>query len=330
MTESDISWTKTGREAAAIGFLLIDDFALLSFASVSEPFRAANRLAGETLYGWRHLSLDGSPVRASNGSLLNVEGAVEREGPFDLILVCAGGNPATFADQPAFAPLRRLAAQGTIIGGVSAGPFVLARAGLLDGYRCTVHWEHRAAFLEAFPRAILERGLFTIDRNRVTCAGGTAGLDLAIHLIRAAHGARLAQQVSDWFIRTEDRGAERAQRASIVERYGLHHKGLNEVLAAMETHSSEPLALAELARMAGRSPRQLERLFRDRLGTSPGAHYVRIRLELARRLLAESDLSITEVAIASGFLAPAHFSRAFRRLYGSAPGAWRRALRSGS
>ncbi|RYE55009.1 MAG: AraC family transcriptional regulator, partial [Hyphomicrobiales bacterium] len=158
-----------------VAFLLIEDFALMSYASVIEPFRAANRLSGQPLYEWYHMSVDGQPVRPSTGITMHVDGAIDGNLEIDMILVCAGANPATFDHRPTFAALRKLSARGITIGGVSGGAFLLARAGLLDGYRCTIHWEHEPAFLETFPNLDFVRGLFVIDRRRITCAGGTAG-----------------------------------------------------------------------------------------------------------------------------------------------------------
>jgi transcriptional regulator GlxA family with amidase domain len=194
-----------------VGFLLIEDFALMSYASVIEPFRTANLLSGRRLYEWRHYSVDGQSVHPSTGVMMQVDGAIDGGLDIDMILVCAGGNPAVFAHRGAFAALRRLGARGIIIGGVSGGAFLLARAGVLEGYRCTIHWEHEPAFVETFPDMAFERGLFVIDRKRITCAGGTAGLDLVTELIADAHGPELAQRVGDWHIRTQKRSASRAR-----------------------------------------------------------------------------------------------------------------------
>jgi transcriptional regulator GlxA family with amidase domain len=149
-----------------IGYLLVDGFALMSYASVAEPFRAANVLSGRTLYEWKHISVRGAFVRASNGAKVRADAQIGDALALDLLLVCAGGNPATFRDKRTFARLRYLASRGVRIGGVSGGPYLLARAGLLDGYQCTIHWEHRPAFTEAFPQLDVHHGLYVIDRDR--------------------------------------------------------------------------------------------------------------------------------------------------------------------
>lgn len=303
-----------------VAFLLIDDFALMSYASVIEPFRAANRLSGRELYKWRHYSVDGNAARPSTGVTMQVDGVIDGNLDIDIIFVCAGGNPALFDNRSTFTALRRLSARGVIIGGVSGGAFLLARAGLLDKHRCTIHWEHEPAFVETFPDLAFERGLFVNDRTRITCAGGTAGLDLVTELIADAHGVELAQLVSDWYIRTQKRPAQGAQRSSIRQRYRVSHPGLVAALEAMEANVEEPLPRDALASTAGLSLRQLERLFKVQMRMTIGEHYLRLRLDEAMRLLRETDLSRTMIAVACGFTSTNHFSRSFRQRFAMSPG----------
>ena len=314
--------------ATTIGFLLIDDFALMSYASVIEPFRAANQLSGRSLYAWRHFSIDGGPARGSNGVDIVVDGVLGRTEPLDILMVCAGGNPSAFRHRATLIRLRQAAARGVTIGGISGGPFILARAGLLDGYRATIHWEHAHAFAEAFPTLDLDHGLYVIDGRRLTCAGGIAGLDLAIELIGAAHGAALATRVGEWYIRTQQREGGGAQRSSIGRRYGVSHTGLIASLAAMEASTAEPLSRDALALSAGVSVRQLERLFVSHLGRTIGQEYMRQRLDAAMRLLRESDLGRIEIAVACGFVDAGHFSRAFRSRFGITPSRARQGARA--
>lgn len=319
--EMTISDNRAGAsaETTRIGFLLIDGFALMSYASLVEPFRAANTLSGTTLYSWRNFSVDGGPARASSGLDVVVDGVLGRAEPVDLLFVCAGGNPAGFDDAATLGRLRQAAVRGARIGGVSGGPYVLARAGLLDGYRCTIHWEHETAFKEAFPAIHVERGLYVIDGQRLSCAGGIAGLDLAIDLIGTAHGPGLAAKVGEWYIRTHARPAGGAQRPSVAARYGLSHRGLLASLTAMQDNVSEPLRREDLARIASVSVRQLERLFAAHVGRTVGQEYLRLRLEAAMHLLRETALPRVEVAVACGFADVSHFSRAFRRRYEMTP-----------
>lgn len=311
-----------------VGFLLIDNFALLSYASVIEPFRAANLLSGRPLYEWRHYSVDGQPARPSTGVTMQVDGAIDGELDIDMILVCAGGNPTVFHHRGTFAALRRLGARGITIGGISGGPFLLARAGVLEGHRCTIHWEHEPAFVETFPNLAFERCLYVIDRKRITCAGGADGMDMVTELIANSHGPELAQRVGDWHIRTQRLSGESAQRASVSQRYRVSHSGLARALEAMEDNKEEPLDRDALAAIAGVSIRQLERLFQSQMRTTLREHYLRVRLDEARRLLRETNLSRAMVTVACGFTSTTHFSRCFRQRFAMSPGEARAATRS--
>jgi transcriptional regulator GlxA family with amidase domain len=304
----------------SVAFLLIPGFALMSYASAVEPLRAANQLAGSSLYRWSHLSPGGSPAVASNGAAVLPDLTFDSDvTDFDLVLVCAGGNPATFRDRATFAWLRRLARQGVVIGGLSGGPFVIAKAGLLDGRRCTLHWEHIPAFREAFPTVRVTGSLFELDGNRFTCAGGIAGLDMMVALIARDHGQELAAAVGDWFLHTHVREGMWAQRMDIRFRLGITDPKLLPVLKAMEANLETPLSRAELANLAGVSVRQLERAFRGQLDRGIHQHYLRLRLDRSRQLLRQTSLSALEIAIATGFNSAGQFSRAFRRQFGAAP-----------
>ena len=188
-----------------VGFLLIPGFALMSYASAVEPLRAANLFAGAELYRWVHIAHAAPVVEASCGAAVPCTAKVGDQLDLDLLLVCAGGNPAAFSHARTFAWLRRLAQQGVALGGVSGGPFILARAGVMGGHTMTIHWEHAPALAESFPDLLLTRSLYIIDRKRLTCAGGVAPLDMMHALIAERHGSALATQVSDWFLHTEIR-----------------------------------------------------------------------------------------------------------------------------
>lgn len=302
-----------------IGYLLIPGYSLLAYASAIEPLRAANTLSGKTLYHWRHLSPDGRPVAASNGVTIAPDLRLEDAAGLDMLLVVAGGNPATFRDRTTLNRLRRLSHGRLKIGGVSGGAYILARAGLLRGYRCTLHWEHAESFSEDFPDLDLRRSLFEIDRDRLTCSGGTAPLDMLHGLIAQTHGAALAMQVSEWFLQTEIRAGTGPQRMAPAQRLGVNNRALQKVLAAMETETDTPPTRERLAAIAGLSIRQLERLFRAHLGITPGAHDRRVRLDRARLLLRQTGLSVLEVAVACGFASASHFSRAYRAAFGHSP-----------
>ena len=318
-----------GEKPRHIGFLLLPDFPLMSYASAIEPLRAANHLAGEALYRWSHLSVDGAPARASVGlavapDLAWPERAWDEADRPDQIFVCAGGNPAAFDHKPTFARLRAAAAAGVAIGGMSGGAYILARAGLLSRRRCVIHWEHIPALMEEFPDLLLERSLYVFDGDRATCAGGLAAFDMMVDLIGRRHGASLALAVSEWHLRTQARSGEDSQRISLRERYRVANERVLKALALMEERLEAPLKRAALAQAAGVTLRQLERLFARHLRESVAARYLDLRLDRARKLLRQTSLPVVEVAIACGFSASGHFSRAYKARFGRSPTAERK------
>ena len=304
---------------ARVGFLLIDDFALMSFASAVEPLRAANSLAGRRLYEWLILTVDGKEISASNGLTIKPDCAIGSVQPLNIVLVCAGGNPTTFSDRATMKWLRGLARNGVAIGGISGGPYILARARLLDGYHCTIHWEHIPAFREAFPHLQLTKNLFEIDRDRLTCGGGVAGLDMMHALIGRDHGHELALQISDWFLQAHVRLGDASQRPPLRDRAGFGHPRLQIAIDFMERHLREPASRNEIAATAAVSVRQLERLFSAHLKTTIERRYLAIRLQRARTLLRQTALSVTQIATECGFDSPSHFSRSYKRRFARKP-----------
>lgn len=307
-------------EPQQVGILLVPDFALMSYACIVEPLRAANLISGRELYRVVHIA-NQQEVTASCGARVPCERSINDAGKLDLLLVCAGGEPAAFEDPACFAWLRRLATSGMRIGGVSGGPFILAKAGIMDGIQMTIHWRHAPAISEVHPNVLLSRSLFIIDRNRLTCAGGTAPLDMMHALIAERHGAELARKVSDWFLHTEIRPAQGPQRASFVERYSVHDPHLIAALKLIERHPGDPLRRRDVARRVGLSVRQLDRLFANKLKCSYQNHYRRIRLERSRELLQQSAARIAEIAVACGFSSASHFTRVYREYFGVTPSA---------
>ncbi|MEM8555115.1 MAG: GlxA family transcriptional regulator [Pseudomonadota bacterium] len=307
-----------------VGVLAMPGFAAMSLAALTEPLRAANLLGASPPYRVEHLSPDDQPVSASGGMVINPTLSLEKAANLGTLFVVAGGDPMG-QRLDALAPvLRSLAVRGVRLGGVSGGPVILARLGLMAGRRMTVHWEHADALAEAFPDLALERTLFVIDRDRITCAGGTAPLDMMHAIIASDHGAALAQTVSDWFLHTQARPSTGAQRAGLAERLGTTHPAILAAVSAMEADPSTALTLPQLAAQAGVSPRQLSRLFKEKLNDSPLAYGRRMRLALARRLITGSSMPLSEVAYACGFASASHFARLHREAYGEAPGTLRR------
>ena len=311
----------SGERPQEIGFLLVPGFALLSFASACEPFRAANDLAGRALYRLRYFGEGGGPVVSSSGAEIPAEPLPRARFRLHTLFVCAGGEPAGW-DRPAIhATLRRMARFGVRIGGISGGPYLMAAAGLLGDRPFTIHWEYAGATLEAFPDARLTRARYVADADRPTCGGGVAPLDMAYGLIAERMGAAFARRVSDWFLHTAVGAADDPQRASAAERYRVHHPALLAVIETMEKTVEAPLGRRAMARLVSISERHLDRLFIEKRGLSFTAQYRAIRLAHGRRLLRQSPLRIGEIAAACGFASAAHFARSYRSQFGCSPSA---------
>jgi len=306
-----------------VGIVPIADFAVMSYAATAEPFRAANLLAGRVLYEVINIGVAPGMVCSSGAAAITLDAGLDEAGPLDLLFVIAGGDVTGGADPALLRWLARMARQGTVMGGVSGGPVILAQAGLMQARRMTLHWEYAPALSELSPDLAIERTLYVIDRDRMTCAGGTAPMDMMHVLIAQHHGDAFARRVSDWFMHTEIRPPIGPQRAGLVERIGNHTPAILDAVAAMESHIADPLSLPQLALMAGVSGRQLGRLFREQMGQSVMGYYRALRLERARSLLRNSALPLTEIALATGFANSAHFARVYAAQFGQPPSAYR-------
>lgn len=303
-----------------IQFLLVPNFSMMAFTSAIEPLRAANRKANRTLYTWRTIGCEGSPTVASNGVPVVTDATLDTPVPVPhAVVVCAGLEVETYRNKAVYAWLRRMAVKGAALSGVCTGPLILARAGLLDGYRCTIHWENMESFVEEFPELDVMGTLFEIDRNRFTCSGGTAALDMVLHLVARDHSKELAMAAAEQMLHTLVRPPDDPQRMNLVYRTGIHHPKLLAAIAAMEAHLETPLASDDVASLVGVSPRQLERLFRTYLGTPPSKYYLQLRLKRANHLLAQTSMSVTQVAVACGFTSASHFTRSYRARFGITP-----------
>ena len=302
-----------------IAFVLIDGFALMSTAAAMEPLRAANHLSGENLYDIRIFAPDPGPVRASLGSWFEAEALPADPAGLDMVFAVAGGDPLSPRDARLFDWLRRVDRTGVALGGISGGAAILWRAGLLDGRRFTIHWHHMEAMRAEAPRALMEQRLFVIDRDRYTCAGGTAPLDMMLAIIARDHGSRFARRIADWFIQTEMRPADAPQQG----RGGPGHAALpgpvRAALELMETHVADPLDVGQIAALVALSPRQLQRHFTGSLGAPVAEVYRNLRLDVARDLVRRSSLRMGEIALMAGFASQAHFSEAFRTRFGHPP-----------
>ena len=306
-----------------VGFLLIPNFSMLAFASAIEPLRAANRMSGDTLFSWIVASPDGMQSRASNHVKTEVDGDSTILADCHIVFVCAGLDVKAQSDKSILNMLRRLDRQGAVIGAICTGTYLMAAAGLLDDRRCTIHWENIDGLAEEFPLLEITNELFEIDDTRITCSGGTASLDMILYMIGQIHGQTLAAQVSDQFIHDRIRDPSDRQRMELRSRLGVSHPKLLAVVDYMEQGLEEPLSQTELAQKANLSTRQLERLFRNYLSTTPTRYYLNLRLARARHLLRQTSMSILSIALACGFVSASHFSKCYREVYGRTPRAER-------
>lgn len=300
-------------------FALVDEFSMMSLSSAIEPLRAANRLLGQKLYSWQLLSVDAMPVRASNGIEVNVNGALIQQIDTDILFVCAGLQIDPKPQQRFTLALRNALGRGAAVGAISTGTFALARAGVLDGHRCTVHWEYRPAFMEKYPEIDCTDALIEIDRDRYTCSGGVAALDLMLHLIGRDQGSELSDGVANQFQVDRIRSHQDSQRSGAVGNLGGAPPALRRAVAIMQGAIEHPAAIPAVAARVGLTSRQLERQFERHLGETPVSYYLQLRVERARELLIHTALPVLEVAIASGFLSSSHFSQCYRTHFGVTP-----------
>ncbi|PKP80024.1 MAG: AraC family transcriptional regulator [Alphaproteobacteria bacterium HGW-Alphaproteobacteria-2] len=300
-------------------FLLLERFTLISFASAVEALRLANRMAGRTLYTWATAGENGESVTCSAGIGFRLDMGLDELAREDTLMVCGGIDVQSATTKRIVNWLRREARRGVAVGGLCTAAHALAKAGLLEGRRATLHWENQDAFEEEFPEVTLVRSVFVADQNRMTAAGGTASIDLMLKLIADDHDTDLANAVADQLIYSAIRTDQDTQRLSIPTRIGVRHPRLGAAIQMMEKAIEEPVSPAALAQAVGMSTRQLERLFRRYLGRSPKRYYMELRLQKARNLLMQTDMSVINVALACGFTSPSHFSKCYRALYATTP-----------
>src|SRR6056297_1064672 len=300
-------------------FVLLENFSLLSFSAAVECLRIANRMAGKTLYHWAVAGEEGDMITCSAGSRFQADMALEELGRDDTVLICGGSDIQGATTKRLLNWVRREARRGLRMGGLCTASYVLARAGLLDGKRATIHWENHDSFAEEFEEVELTKSVFTLDGNRMTTAGGTSSIDLMLKIIADDHSEDLANAVADQLIYSSIRTDQDTQRLSVPTRIGVRHPKLSQVIQMMEANIEEPISPSILAKDVGMSTRQLERLFRRYLNRSPKRYYMELRLQKARNLLMQTDMTVINVALACGFASPSHFSKCYRAHYNTTP-----------
>ncbi|MFN2362085.1 MAG: GlxA family transcriptional regulator [Marinobacter sp.] len=302
-----------------VGFLLIENFTLIALATAVEPLRVANQLAGTELYSWKLLTASGDYARASDGITMVPDASIQEEHSFDQVIVVAGIDVTRSFSRTEVNWLRQMARRHVLMGAVCTGAYVLASAGLLNGHACSAHWECLEAMQEGFPRVQTNNRLFTVERERMTCTGGTVPMHMMLSFLARRHGQELSSAVSHMFVCDRVREESEQQPMPMHPRLACAQPKLAEAAQLMEANIEEPIELQELATLAGISRRQLERLFLKHMGCTPSRYYLRVRLNRARRLLKQTSCSIVEVASMCGFVSATHFSRCYRKTMGKAP-----------
>ncbi len=313
--------------AEDFAFLLLPRFSNHCLANALEPLRAANALSGRTLYRWRLVSLDGDAVISSSGIEIRTAERLETLNGAELLLMLSSYDYRRQSTPGLNALLKRKAREIGVLGGLDTGSYLLARAGLLNGYRATIHWQELDAFEEAFPRVDVVSDRFVIDRNRITAGGAITALDLMLHLIGERHGEALRLDVCGLFIYDRPHAGADPQRTSQMAPVPGQAPVVANAISLMEANLEEPLSIGEVGRRSGCTQRDLERRFRRALGATPLFYYRHLRLAAARRMVLETERQVSEIAVRTGFGSASALTRAFREHFGDTPRSVRAAIR---
>lgn len=311
-------------DGRTISFLLVDKFGMFSFAAAVDAMRIANRISGRDFYKWHTVTVTGDLVRGSNAIELKPDHSLATLPPSDILFVCASSTLDPPDKPKILAALRAQGRRGGGLGGIVLGTILLAEAGQLDGYRCTLHWENRAAFLDRFVNVECTGNVFEIDRKRYTCAGGTTAIDLMLEIIRGDLGAHVSAEVANQIQHERIRSGTDRQRIGRERDLSGRSEKLRKVVELMADHLEEPMTAGQLAKTVKLSVRQVERLFLKHLNMTPGRYYMGLRLERARELLRQTNQPILEVALSTGFGSHSYFAQSYRQQFGRSPSDERR------
>lgn len=312
--------TKSLDRPIQVGFLLINDFTLVTFSSAVAVMRMANRLSEKDLFRWFTYSIDGDVVSSSDRITITPYGAIDDAVKMDILFVCGGYQIEQHCNKKLYDKLRSFSRANVILGALCTGTYALAAAGLLEGYRCTTHWENISSLRERFPKLIIASSLFVIDRDRLTCSGGVSSLDLMLGIVSVVQSdPLLVHVVSEQFTLDRIRTESDKQTAPLRYMFGGSQPKLVEIISLMEANIEEPLSLMELASFVEISVRQMERLFQKHIGSGPLRYYQHLRLSRARLLLLQTNMQIVEISMSCGFYSAAYFSKCYKNQYGKSP-----------
>ena len=306
-------------------FVLLPKLTMLAFSAALEPLRIANQLSQKALYEWYTVTPDGSPVTCSNGVTITPDMAMGDVGKGVTVFICAGVEPQKSVSSDVTAWIRRHARMGVRMGGICTGAFALAQAGIIGKNRFTLHWENQPGFSESYPDLVPTQNLYEIEDRLITCGGGNAATDMMLDLIEADHGSQMALVVADMCIHKRSNDRQAPQKSSLSVAIGSRNQKLLHAIQLMTQTVEDPLPLLDLCDTLDISRRQLERLFKKYTHQSPTQFYYGLRLERAHALLNETNMTITEIAAATGFNSTSHLARQFRGKYGVSPNSFRKA-----
>ncbi|MEL6480212.1 MAG: GlxA family transcriptional regulator [Pseudomonadota bacterium] len=300
--------------------LVTPHFNMSATAAFLDPLRVTNYLDSRPHFAWTLASAEGGAIPSSNGFTVLTEAIADLARPPAIAIVSSSWTPENHGAAPVLAALRRWARFGASLGAIDTGAFVLAEAGLLDGYRATVHYEHMDAFAELYPKVELAEDLYVFDRDRMTTCGGSAATDMSLQLVRSLLGAARANAAARYIFHERIRPAGERQLPELGEPLGATVPAkLRAAIKLMEQHLEATVSIPEIAEQVGLSSRQLERLFAEFICVSPMQYYRDIRLDRARGLVTQTEMPVWEIAVACGFASPEHFSRAYRARFGVPP-----------
>lgn len=302
-----------------VAIVPLPDFTLLALSCIVDTLRLANRALGRQAYHWTVYGLHEQADSSGGVGIVVDRTLAEAHGrTADIVIVCGGIGGHLHNERNLRAWLRDLDSHGAIIGAISTGIWQLARAGLLDSYRCAVHWDDVPSFSTTFPLVEVRSEIFVHDRRRLTCAGGVAVIDMMLYIVALQFGVAMADNVADLLIHARIRSSDEKQRETDTGPAGMS-RTVKRAVTLMERNIGTTLPIEVIAESVGRSTRQLERLFIEALGVSPKRHYDDVRLRHARKLLVETDIPLSDVALRCGYLSQAQFSTRFRTVFAKAP-----------
>jgi transcriptional regulator GlxA family with amidase domain len=309
----------------SFSFYLLPGFSLQAVSCAIEALRLANEAIGRNTYSWQTVSDDGQPAISNCGLTVSIDSTLRNErertqkSNLGLTAVICGGSAIPRPNRQLDAWLRECRMRRIPLICIGSGIVVIARAGLAEGRRCAVHWEQLPLFCEQFPGIESTQTAFEHDGDLHTCSGGDAPFDMFLHLIEQDYGSVIVNRICEKAIAFRMRSAGDRQRLPLHSRVKLNHKAVMKIIGLMEASLDEPASVEDLVALSGISRRQIERLFERELGRSPSRYYLELRLERAHLLLVSTNLPVVEVAVASGFISPSHFSKVYREAYGCAP-----------